>query len=57
VNRLVFHPGAALVFFGLIRVVLAVVISIGLFYLLIKFAKLADAMSEAKRPAARSDTS
>lgn len=54
VNNLVFHPGAALVLFGLIRVVLGAALIIGLLYLLMKLARLADAMTEAKRALARS---
>jgi hypothetical protein len=54
VKCLVFHPGAALVLFGLVRVVLGAVVVIGLFYLLVKLAGLAEAMTEAKRASARS---
>ena len=54
VNRLVFHPGAVLVLFGLVRIVLGAVVVIGLFYLLVKLAGLAGAMTEAKRASARS---
>jgi MFS family permease len=54
VNCLVFHPGAALVLFGLVRVVLGAVVVVGVFYLLIKLAGLVDAMTAAKRASARS---
>jgi len=54
VNRLVFHPGPVLILFGLVRVVLGVVIAIVLFYVLVKLAGLAQAMTEAKRAATRS---
>jgi hypothetical protein len=57
VNVLVFHPGAGLVLFGLIRVVLGVVLVVGVLYLFIKLGKLADAMTEAKRALARSGAS
>jgi hypothetical protein len=57
VNVLVFHPGAGLVLFGLIRVVLGVVLVVGVLYLLIKLGKLAEAMTEAKRAVARSGAS
>jgi Flp pilus assembly protein TadG len=54
VNDLVLHPGAALVLFGLARVVLGAALIIGLLYLLMKLARLADAMADAKRALARS---
>jgi len=54
VNRLVFHPGPALVLFGLVRVVLGAVVVVGVLYLLIKLAGLVDAMTAAKRASARS---
>jgi uncharacterized membrane protein len=57
VNVLVFHPGAAFVLLGLVRVVLGAALVIGLLYLLIKLARLAEAMTEAKRALARSATS
>jgi len=57
VNDLVFHPGAGLVLFGLIRVVFGAALVIGVLYLLMKLARLAEAMTEAKRTLARSATS
>jgi len=54
VNDLVFHPGAAIVLFGLIRVVLGAALIIGLLYLLMKLARLAEVMTEAKKAPARS---
>jgi uncharacterized membrane protein len=54
---LVFHPGAGLVLFGLIRVVLGGALVVGVLYLLIKLARLAEAMTEAKRALARSGAS
>jgi uncharacterized membrane protein len=54
VSDLVFHPGAALVLFGLVRVVLGAALVIGLLYLLMKLARLAEAMTEAKRALPRS---
>jgi hypothetical protein len=45
VNVLVFHPGAAFVLFGLVRVVLGTTLVIGLLYLLMKLARLAEAMT------------
>jgi len=51
---LVFHPGAALVLFGLVRAVLGAVVVVGVFYLLIKLAGLVDAMTDVKRASARS---
>jgi hypothetical protein len=54
---LVFHPGPALVLFGLVRVVLALLVAVGLFYLLIKLAGLVDAMTQAKRAPSQSSLS
>jgi hypothetical protein len=54
VNDLVFHPGAGLVLLGLIRVIFGAALVIGVLYLLIKLARLAEAMTEAKRALARS---
>lgn len=54
VNDLVFHPGAALALFGLVRVMLGAALVIGLLYLLMKLARLAEAMTEAKRALVRS---
>jgi len=54
VNDLIFHPGAAIVLFGLIRVVLGAALIIGLLYLLMKLARLAEVMTEAKKAPARS---
>jgi uncharacterized membrane protein YuzA (DUF378 family) len=55
-NRLVSCPCPVLVLFGLVRDVLGTVVVIGLFYLLVKLAGLADAMTEVKRASARSAT-
>jgi hypothetical protein len=57
VNRLVFHPGLLFVLFDLARVALGAVVVVALFYLLIKLAGLAAAMTEAKRASTRSATS
>jgi len=38
-------------FFGLVKTLLALLVSIGLFYVLIKLAGLADAMTKAKQTA------
>ena len=54
VNDLVFHPGAGLVLLGLVRLVLGAALVIGVLYLLVKLARLAEAMTEAKRALARS---
>ena len=54
VNVLVFHPGAAFVLFGLVRVVLGTALVIGLLYLLMKLTRLMEAMTEAKQALARS---
>jgi hypothetical protein len=51
---LVFHPGAGLVLLGLIRVVFGGALVIGVLYLLVKLARLAEAMTEAKRALTRS---
>ena len=53
----VFHPGAGLVLFGLIRVIFGAALIIGVLYLLLKLARLAEAMTEAKRALARSVSS
>jgi uncharacterized membrane protein len=53
-NDLVFHPGTGLVLLGLIRVVFGAALVIGVLYLLAKLARLAEAMTEAKRALARS---
>jgi hypothetical protein len=53
----VLHPGPLLVLFGLLRIVLGAVIVVGLFYLLIKLARLAEAIAETKRVQARPTTS
>ncbi|WP_455284075.1 hypothetical protein [[Eubacterium] cellulosolvens] len=42
------YLGPAFVFFGLVKISVAVLVSIGLFYLLIKLAGLADAITKAK---------
>jgi len=57
VNRLVLHPGPLFVLFGLLRIVLGAVIVVGLFYLFIKLAKLAEAIAETKHAQARPTTS
>ena len=57
VNRLVLHPGPLLVLFGLLRIVLGAVIVVGLFYLLIKLARLAEAIAETKRAQVRPTSS
>jgi hypothetical protein len=44
-------------FFGVVKALLALLISIGLFYLLIKLAGLADAMTKAKQAAHQSSGS
>lgn len=44
-----FHP--VLFGLGLVRLLLGALVAVGLFYLLIKLAGLADAMSKAKRAA------
>jgi uncharacterized membrane protein len=54
VDDLVFHPGAAFVLFGLVRVVLGAALVIGLLYLLMKLTRLMEAMTEAKQALARS---
>ena len=54
VNVLVFHPGAGLVLLGLVRLVLGAALIIGVLYLLMKLARLAEAMTEAKRALTRS---
>ena len=56
-DLVVFHPGAGLVLLGLIRLVLGGALVIGVLYLLIKLARLAEAMTEAKRAFARSVSS
>jgi len=53
---LVLHPAPALAFFGLVRISLAVLVSVGLFYLLIRLAGLADAIAKAKRVTHQSAT-
>ena len=57
VNDLVFHPGAGIVLLGLVRLVLGAALVIGVLYLLMKLARLAEAMTEAKRALTRSATS
>jgi uncharacterized membrane protein len=57
VNVLVFHPGAGLVLLGLVRLVLGAALVIGVLYLLMKLARLAEAMTEAKRALTRSGPS
>ena len=54
VNVLVFHPGAGLVLLGLVRLVLGAALVFGVLYLLMKLARLAEAMTEAKRALTRS---
>ena len=54
VNVLVFHPGAGLVLLGLVRLVLGAALVIGALYLLMKLARLTEAMTEAKRALTRS---
>jgi uncharacterized membrane protein len=54
VNVMVFHPGAGLVLLGLVRLVLGAALVIGVLYLLLKLARLAEAMTEAKRELTRS---
>jgi hypothetical protein len=54
VNCLVFHPGPALILFGLVRAILGAVVVVAVFYLLIKLARLVDALTDAKRASARS---
>jgi len=49
--------GPALLLFGVVRMALAVLISVGVFYLLIKLAALADAMTRAKQTAHQSVSS
>ena len=49
VNDLPFHP--VLFGLGLVRLLLSALVAVGLFYLLIKLAGLADAMTKAKRAA------
>lgn len=56
-RSLVFHPGVAYAFFGLVRLSLSVLVAVGLFYLLVKLAGLADAMTDAKRATSRSASS
>lgn len=51
------YLGPAFVFFGLVKTLLALLISVGLFYLLIKLAGLADAMTKAKQAAHQSSGS
>ena len=53
VNCLVFHPGPVLALFGLLRVALGAVLVIGLFYLLIKLARLVEVITETKRASTR----
>ena len=57
VNVLVFHPGAGIVLLGLVRLVLSATLVIGVLYLLMKLARLAEAMTEAKRALTRSAAS
>lgn len=54
VDILVFHPGAGLVLLGLVRLALGAALVIGVLYLLMKLARLAEAMTEAKRAQTRS---
>jgi hypothetical protein len=54
VNWLAAHIGAALLLFGMVRMALAVLLSVGAFYLLVKLAALADAMTKAKQTAHQS---
>jgi uncharacterized membrane protein len=54
VNVLVFPPGAGLVLLALVRLVLGAALVIGVLYLLMKLARLAEAMAEAKRELTRS---
>jgi len=49
VNDLPFHP--VLFGLGLVRLLLGALVAVGLFYLLIKLAGLADAMTKTKRVA------
>jgi len=49
VNDSPFHP--VLFGLGLVRLLLGALVAVGLFYLLIKLASLADAMTKAKRAA------
>jgi uncharacterized membrane protein len=51
---LVLHPGAGLLLLGLIRLIFGAALIIGVLYLLIKLARLAEAMTEAKRALSRS---
>ena len=53
VKRLVFSLGLTYVFFGLVPVSLRLLVAVGLFYLLVKLAGLADAMAETKRARSR----
>jgi hypothetical protein len=53
VNRLVFHPGPVFALFGLLRIALGAVLVIGLFYLLIRLARLAEVMAETKKVSTR----
>jgi uncharacterized integral membrane protein len=57
VNSLVFHPGPVLALFGLLRIILGAVIVVGLFYLLIKLARLMEVMAETKRASTQPATS
>lgn len=56
-NRLAPVAGPVLIFFGLVKVILGLLVSVGLFYLLIKLAGLVDAMTKLKRAGLQSAAS